>query len=95
MVLNISFNLTLDAIYKYNRFFKSLQKKVFKHVLIMKIGPTLFNLSFMLLPAKFDLFSKKKYYKKYEYQIFCTGHLKIIPILTNKIVTSYIQINII
>lgn len=54
LVLKISFNLTLDIVYKRSRFFKTLLKKGLKFVLYEEKNSVLFNLSFVFLLAEIN-----------------------------------------
>lgn len=58
LILRFFFNLTLDIIYKCNRFFKAFLKKNFKFVLYKNNNLILFNLSLILLLVKIDFFLK-------------------------------------
>lgn len=59
LLLGILLDLSLNANYKEDKFFKTLLKKDLKFVLSRKNGIIAFNLSFMLFPAKIDFVLKE------------------------------------
>lgn len=90
LILRIQFNFSLNAIYKQGRFFKILSKKDLKFILSRRNSIIVFNLNFILLPAKIDLVTEKQICKKYMLGNRGSGHIKIILVLSTKIVAFYI-----
>lgn len=64
LILKVLFNLTINAICKYNRFFKTLMKKNLEFNLRKKVGSISLFLYFILLPLKVNLVLEKQRYKK-------------------------------
>lgn len=92
MVLKISFNLTLNAIYKRSKFFKTLSEKSFKFILDKKNSSILFIFYLILLTVEINLVSKKLKYKKDAFIICSTSYVKIIFAILTKVVVLYMQV---
>lgn len=80
-----------DASYKQDKFFKTQLKKGLKLALSKKNGTVIFNLSFMLLPAEINPNLEKQSRKKDELIAYSSSHVKIVFILSTKIIIFYMQ----
>lgn len=63
-MLRISSDLSPDASYKQDRFFKTLAEKICEFIPNSENSTIIFNLSFFLLPAEVDLSWRIKAVKK-------------------------------
>lgn len=90
LILKIPLNLSLDADYKRNRFFKILTKKSFEFVSSRRDKTVVLNLSFMLLPAEIDLILKKQGCERVSLLARGTGCIEIVLVLLTKVVTVYV-----
>lgn len=95
LVLIVFFNLILNTIYKYNRFFEFLPKKTLKFSLYNRKNLVSFNSYLVLLPIKIYFIIDKQNYKKYIFMAYNINCLEIVIALLIKIVIFYIQIFII
>lgn len=89
-MIGVFFDPTLDAIYKYNRFFKTLLEKNFKSVLNRKDSIVTFYLSFVLLLLKIGPLFKEQNCKQNVFRTYSIGNIKIIIALLVEIITFYI-----
>lgn len=90
LVLKIPLNLNSNTSHKYNEFFKTLSEKDFEFFPSREDGNIIFNLSFVLLTAKIDFVVKEKNYKKHKLKGQSTIRIKIISVLSTKIVALHI-----
>lgn len=91
LILQVSFDFSLDIVNKCNGFSKTLLEKSLESVLYKKNNPVPLNLSFILLLAKVNSISEKQSYKKDELVIFDTNYVKIMLTLLTKVVLLHIQ----
>lgn len=89
-MLKILFNLNLDADYKNNEFFETLLKKNFEFIPSKRNSNIIFNLSLILLLAEIDLISEEQSYKGDILGVYNTRHIKIVFVLSTKIVALHI-----
>lgn len=90
LVLEISLNLSSDASHKQKRFFNILFKKNFDFIASKKDNIITFYLNFILLPAKINFIPEKRNHKKDAIMLYGSSRVKIILILSTKIVSLYI-----
>lgn len=95
LVLKISLNLSLDAIYKYCRFSKTILEKSLKFILNKKNRTIAFNLNFVLLPAKVNLILEKQNYKRDILAAHGTSLVKMIFIQLTEVIALHIQASIV
>lgn len=87
-MLEIFFNLHLNANYKQSKFLKAFLKKGFELDLDEKSGIVIFHLSFILLSAKIYFFLNKRNRKKDTLVARNIGHVKTILTLLAKVVAE-------
>lgn len=90
LILAVFFNLTLDAIYKHNRFIKTWLEENLKFVLYKRNNAILFNLNFTFLLKKVDLILEKQGQKKDILVTYSIDYIKSIFALLTKVVALYI-----
>lgn len=90
LVLEILLNLSLDVDHKCNRFFKIFLEKSLEFVLSKRSVIISLYLGYMLLLAKVDLVFEEQSCKKKKLVAHGTGCVKIVPILSTKIVVLYL-----
>lgn len=95
LILRIPLYLSPDAGYKYNRFLKTLLKKGLEFVLSKRDGTVAFNLSFVLLLVEVTLILEKQVYKKDALKTCDIGRVKIIFLISTKIVAFHIRATIV
>lgn len=88
LILEISFNFTLNTVYKCNKFFKILLEKSLKFVLYKKSNLVLLNPNFVLLLIEVDFIIC---YKKDILMPCSTSRIEIIFALSIKLIILYIQ----
>lgn len=90
MILRILFNLGLDISYKQSRFFEVLLKKSLKFVLNKKSGLVTLNFDLILLLVKVDPILEKQSYKRDALLACSISYIKMILVLSKKVVSLYI-----
>lgn len=90
LVLGFLLNLYLDIGHKEDRFSRTLLENGLKFVPSKGNDTVMFNLSLVLLPAKVDPILEKQNHKKDALIAYGTGHIKIICILSTKVITLYV-----
>lgn len=90
-MLRIPLDFSPDACYKGGRFSKTLLKEDFEFVSSKKDSTDTFNLSFVLLPAKIDPIPEKQSCEGDALRIRNINHIKIVLILSIKVVALYIR----
>lgn len=90
LILGVFFNLTLDIIYKRNRFSKTFPKKSLKFVPYRGCGPVILDLSLILLLVEVDLILKKQGYKRDAFLAFSSSGFKMVFTLLTEIITFYV-----
>lgn len=91
LVLQVSFDLSLDVYYKRDEFFKTLLEKRFKFISTKKDDIFAFHSSFILLSAEVNPIVEKKSCKKDALMSCSTGCIKIIFTLSIKVIAFYMQ----
>lgn len=95
LILGVSFNLTLNIVYKSNGLHKVFLQIGAKFLPRERGNSVSLNLSLVLLPTKDDSFLKKQGCKKNVFVTFCPNCFKRVPALPAKVVTFHIKVSII
>lgn len=91
LVLEVFFDLISNVVYKYDRFSETLLEESLEFVSFEKNNPVLLNYSFVLLAVEIDSILEKQSCKKDVFMVHGIGHVKIILILSAKVITLYMQ----
>lgn len=90
LVLGIALNFCLNIGLKWGRFSKTLLKEDLKFVLWKKDDIIAFNLSLVLLLAEVNLILEKQSHKWDALVAYSIGYIKMILILSTKIITLHV-----
>lgn len=92
LIFRVSFNITPDIIYKYDKFFKTFLKKSFKFIPYTGTKLVMFKPDLMLLPIKANFLLEKQNCKKDIFIVFALGNFKIVFALPVKVKIVHVQL---
>ncbi len=95
LILGVFFDFALDIIYKDNRFSRAFLGKSLKLFPTRRCGSIMFDLIFVLLPAKKDPIFEKGGCKRYALMAFCSSCLEIVFTLLTKVIALHVRISIV
>ena len=91
LVLEIPLDLGPDVSYEQGRFSETLPKEGLEFVLSKQLNIVVFNLHFVLLPAKINPVSEKRGRKRDAFMARSSGRVKMILTPSTKVIALYMQ----